>query len=185
MRRSAAALCVRALAGSVTAAIALLCAPGARPAAEPDAGSVIRRGIRELLERPALRLDGRALDPRALGRFYRARDFAPAWEANRGGLERVSLLLQTLATADAHGLDPERYHLSAIRTRQMRPGGRSTIETIETAFAAPDGVVQFRDDVYGRDRRLAAMLVAEPGAPGPAPSGGIGGCPSPGKETGG
>jgi murein L,D-transpeptidase YcbB/YkuD len=52
-----------------------------------------------------------------------------------------------------------------------------------TAFAAPDGLVQFRDDVYGRDRLLAATLAAEAGAPGPAPPGGIGGCPSPGEEA--
>jgi murein L,D-transpeptidase YcbB/YkuD len=52
-----------------------------------------------------------------------------------------------------------------------------------TAFAAPDGLVQFRDDVYGRDRLLAATLAAEAGAPGPALPGGIGGCPSPGEEA--
>jgi hypothetical protein len=75
----------------VTAAIVLLCAPGVPLAAEPAAGSVTRRGIRELLE-------------------------------------RASLLLQALATADAPGLDPERYHLVAIRTRQVSAGGRSATE---------------------------------------------------------
>ncbi|HSB41879.1 MAG TPA: hypothetical protein VLK28_08610, partial [Methylomirabilota bacterium] len=50
-----------------------------------------------------------------------------------------------------------------------------------TAFVAPDGAVHFRDDVYGRDRRLAAALAAAPGAP--DPSRGIGGCPSPREEA--
>jgi murein L,D-transpeptidase YcbB/YkuD len=129
----------------VTAAIVLLCAPGVPLAADPAAGSVTRRGIREFLERPAgLRIDGQRLDLRALGRFYRPRDFAPAWEANDGGLERASLLLQALATADAHGLDPERYHLVAIRTRQASAGGRSTTE-IELLLT--DAFLRYATDV--------------------------------------
>jgi murein L,D-transpeptidase YcbB/YkuD len=47
-----------------------------------------------------------------------------------------------------------------------------------TAFAGPDGEVQFRDDVYERDRRLATMLAEEAGAAGPATPTAIGGCPS-------
>ncbi len=39
--------------------------------------------------------------------------------------------------------------------------------TYVTAFVEPDGTVQFRDDVYGRDRRLtAALATAVPGGPG-------------------
>jgi murein L,D-transpeptidase YcbB/YkuD len=78
-----------------------------------------RGRIRELLEQPGgLRVEGRPLDGRALGRFYRSRDFAPVWGAADGGLDRASLLLRALAAADAHGLDPARYHLEAIRSRR-------------------------------------------------------------------
>ncbi|HJR01233.1 MAG TPA: L,D-transpeptidase family protein [Methylomirabilota bacterium] len=74
--------------------------------------------IRDLLERPdGLRIDGQPLDVRALGRFYRPRDYAPAWDAPEGERERASALLRALATADAHGLDPGRYGLEAIRAR--------------------------------------------------------------------
>jgi murein L,D-transpeptidase YcbB/YkuD len=31
-----------------------------------------------------------------------------------------------------------------------------------TAFATPDGVVEFRDDVYGRDKRLKEALAGAP-----------------------
>jgi L,D-transpeptidase YcbB len=48
-----------------------------------------------------------------------------------------------------------------------------------TAFAAPEGHVEFRDDVYGRDRQLAAMLAGEVRVTRQAPPGDIGGCPSP------
>jgi hypothetical protein len=47
-----------------------------------------------------------------------------------------------------------------------------------TAFVGPDGLVQFRDDVYGRDRRLAAALAAVGSAPGPDLARATGGCPS-------
>src|SRR5512132_106638 len=73
------------LVASVVAAVA-----GATPA---STGS----RIRELLERPdGLRIDGRSLDERALARFYRPRDFAPAWDTRDGGPDRAALLLRAL-----------------------------------------------------------------------------------------
>jgi len=158
MRGAAGWLPVLAYAGSVTAAIVLLSAPPARPATEPAAGSVTRRGIRELLERPAgLRIDGQQLDPRALARFYRPRDFAPAWEGTDGGQERASLLLQALATADAHGLDPQRYHLAAIRARQAGGGGRRATE-IELLLT--DAFLRYATDVRA-GRRPAGYVQAD------------------------
>jgi murein L,D-transpeptidase YcbB/YkuD len=94
----------------------------------PAAGAGDRR-IRELLERPGgVHIDGRSLDARALGRFYRPRDFAPAWGAADGGLDRASLLVRALATADVHGLDPVQYHRDAIRTRRAASSDRPTAE---------------------------------------------------------
>jgi murein L,D-transpeptidase YcbB/YkuD len=155
VRRFAGRPPVLAGAGSLTTAIALLCALSAQPAAEPTAASVTQRGIRETLERPAgLRINEPRLDLRALGRFYRPRDFAPAWDADDGGLERASLLLQVLASADAHGLDPERYHLHAIRARQA--SGRGTIE-IELLLT--DAFLRYATDV--RAGRRPAGYVPE------------------------
>jgi len=54
-----------------------------------------------------------------------------------------------------------------------------------TAFVGPDGLVQFRDDVYGRDHRLAAALAAERSAPTPDLARAIGGCPSSREEASG
>jgi murein L,D-transpeptidase YcbB/YkuD len=54
-----------------------------------------------------------------------------------------------------------------------------------TAFVGPDGLAQFRDDVYGRDRRLAAALAGERSAPGPDLAHAIGGCPASREETSG
>jgi L,D-transpeptidase YcbB len=47
-----------------------------------------------------------------------------------------------------------------------------------TAFVGPDGLVQFRDDVYGRDPRLAAALAGEGHAPARDLARGSGGCPA-------
>jgi murein L,D-transpeptidase YcbB/YkuD len=85
--------------------------------------------IRHLLDRPdRVRIDGRPLDSRALGRFYRPREFAPAWDARDGGSERAALLLRALVAAARHGLDPTRYHLDAIRGRQASANGGHTGE---------------------------------------------------------
>jgi murein L,D-transpeptidase YcbB/YkuD len=54
-----------------------------------------------------------------------------------------------------------------------------------TAFVGQDGLVHFRDDVYGRDRRLAAMLAPAGVAPRSVAVGDIGGCQPPGKEASG
>jgi murein L,D-transpeptidase YcbB/YkuD len=113
-----------ALARRVATAIALLCAASlAAPLAQAASAPTSQR-IRELVERPdGLRIDGQSVDARALGRFYRARDFTPAWDARDGGLDRTALLLRTLATAETHGLDPARYHRDAIRARESSSNG--------------------------------------------------------------
>jgi len=94
-----------------------------------EGGGASRGPIRQALERPGtLRIDGSLLDRPALIRFYRPRDFAPAWSVADGGVERASLMLRALAIADAHGLDPARYHLDALRARHAGSPGRTTVE---------------------------------------------------------
>jgi murein L,D-transpeptidase YcbB/YkuD len=106
--------------------------------------------IRDLLERAdGLRIDGQPLDARALGRFYRPRDFAPAWDAPDDGRERAVSLLRALATADAHGLDPGRYRLDAIRARQSSGNGGQAAELDLLLTAA------FLD--YARDIRTGRL----------------------------
>ena len=123
---------VAAIAGAVLCAVSIV---GPVVAAAPASTS---QHIRELLGRPdGLRIDGQSLDPRVLARFYRPRDFAPAWDARDGGPDRAALLLRALVAAGTHGLDPARYHLDAIRGRQASSNGGHTGELdllLTTAF---------------------------------------------------
>jgi murein L,D-transpeptidase YcbB/YkuD len=113
--------------GAATVAAVLLAASIVSPAAAAPAFTSQR--IRELLARPGgLRIDGQSLDPQALGRFYRPRDFAPAWNGHDGGPDRTALLLRALATANTHGLYPGRYHLDEIRARRSSSNGEHTVE---------------------------------------------------------
>jgi L,D-transpeptidase YcbB len=130
MTRTARRIAAWARAGGVAAiAIGLLGVASPALGAEPTAGAVSRSGIRQLLASPdGLRIAGRSLDTRTLGRFYRAREFSPAWDAGDGGRERAVLLLRALASADAHGLDPEHYQLQAIRSRLASGSARGATE---------------------------------------------------------
>lgn len=115
-----------------------------------EAAPSANQRIRELLDRPdGLRVDGHSLDARALGRFYRPRDFAPAWDARDGGPDRAALLLRALITAETHGLDSARYHLDAIRGRQASSNGGHTAELDLLLTAAFFG--------YARDVRTGRL----------------------------
>jgi L,D-transpeptidase YcbB len=126
-----------------------------------DAG-VSTRAIREALERPgALRIDGRSLDRPVLTRFYRPREFAPAWGPVDGGPERASRLLQALAAAEAHGLQPAQYHVDAIRAR-----GADTAAgwSVETELLLTDAFVRYATDLRS-GRRPPGFADADWGIP--------------------
>ncbi|HEY7437059.1 MAG TPA: L,D-transpeptidase family protein [Methylomirabilota bacterium] len=115
------------------AAAALVAVCLASPPAQGVPGATGPR-IRALLEQPdGARVDGHTLDARTLGRFYRPRDFTPAWDARDGGPDRAALLLQTLASAEGHGLDPGRYRLGAIRARRSNGGHTAELDLLLTA----------------------------------------------------
>jgi murein L,D-transpeptidase YcbB/YkuD len=131
--------------GVVIAATGLLCIASAVLGAEPDPGTVSRSDIQRLLASPdGLRIAGTTLDARALGRFYRARDFAPAWGPGGGGRERGALLVEALASAETHGLEPGRYHLEAIRARRSSGSAR---DAIEVELLLTDAFVRYATEI--------------------------------------
>ena len=126
-----------------------------------DAG-VSTRAIREALERPGpLRIDGRSLDRPVLTRFYRPREFAPAWGPVDGGPERASRLLQALTAAEAHGLEPARYHVEAIRARGA---GAAAGWSVETELLLTDAFVRYATDLRS-GRRPPGFAEADWGIP--------------------
>ncbi len=131
--------------GVVIAATGLLCIASAALGAEPDPGTVSRSDIQRLLASPdGLRIAGTTLDAHALGRFYRARDFAPAWGPGGGGRERGALLVEALASAETHGLEPGRYHLEAIRARRSSGSAR---DAIEVELLLTDAFVRYATEI--------------------------------------
>jgi murein L,D-transpeptidase YcbB/YkuD len=147
--------------GTTAAALLVIVVIGPREVGG-DAGISSRRAIREALERPGpLRIDGRSLDRPVLTRFYGPRDFAPAWGPIDGGPERASLLLQALATAEAHGLEPARYHVDAIRA----PGtGRAAGWSVEAELLLTDAFVRYATDLRS-GRRPPGFTEADWGIP--------------------
>lgn len=110
-----------------------------------EAGAASRGAVREALERPgALRIDGQSLDRPALLRFYRTRDFAPAWSAGDAGVDPASVFLQTLRAADAHGLEPGRYHVDALRSRLA---GGADGRTVEAELLLTDAFIRYATEV--------------------------------------
>ena len=129
-----------------------------------EAGAASRGAVREALERPgALRIDGRSLDRSALLRFYRTRDFAPAWSAGDAGADRASVFLQTLLAADAHGLEPARYHVDALRARLA---GGADGRTVEAELLLTDAFIRYATEVRA-GRRPPWFKPADWGIPPP------------------
>ncbi len=65
---------------------------------------------------PPIRVDGEViLASVVLPRFYRERDFAPAWVGEDGPLNLTAALVAALDGAAGHGLDPGDYHANRIR----------------------------------------------------------------------
>jgi murein L,D-transpeptidase YcbB/YkuD len=126
------------------------------------AGVASRRAIREALERPGpLRIEGRSLDRPVLTRFYGPRAFAPVWSPIDGGPERASLLLQALATAEAHGLEPAQYHVDAIR---RRGAGTAAGWSVEAELLLTDAFVRYATDLRS-GRRPPGFTEADWGIP--------------------
>ena len=121
----------RASAAAVLASIVLyaITPAGGGVSPLPTTGSVRTVGLREAFERPGgPRVEGESLDVQALRRFYRRRGFAPAWGGDVAGMERAARLVEALANASAHGLDPRDYHLDAIRNRRTEAHDDAGIE---------------------------------------------------------
>jgi len=109
----------------------------------PIAGSVTAVTLRDILERPdGPRVEGESLDLPALRRFYRRRDFTPAWGPDDAGVERAALLVETLANAETHGLNSHDYHLDAIRDRRSATG-----DAIERELLLTDGCLRYATQV--------------------------------------
>jgi L,D-transpeptidase YcbB len=65
--------------------------------------------------------------------FYERRAFAPIWvEADGRAGARLDALQKALADAREHGLNPDAYHLAAIRERIWDPGRAAELELLAT-----------------------------------------------------
>jgi len=149
------------LCSTMAAAVLVIVVSGPREVGGEADGSS-RRAIREALDRPgALRIAGRSLDRPALTRFYGPRDFTPAWGPMDGGSERASILLQALAAAEAHGLEPAAYHLGAI---QVRGAGSAVGWSVENELLLTDAFVRYATDLRS-GRRPPGFKDADWGIP--------------------
>ncbi len=65
---------------------------------------------------PSYTIKGEKINsPEMLVRFYRKRNFRPAWNWNKGLLANSEDILKLIKEVDEHGLIPEYYHLDAIK----------------------------------------------------------------------
>ncbi len=103
--------------------------------------------VRRALAAPGvLRVDGRTLGRDALVRVYAARDFAPIWTADPGGLARVAALVRALRGAAIHGLEPEDYQLAAV---QRRAWPAEEIAGLERELLLTDAALRYAGDLGG------------------------------------
>jgi murein L,D-transpeptidase YcbB/YkuD len=130
------------------AALLLLVArpPGTGEAAAGGAGAALR----EALAAPSDTCQASRLDTQALARFYPGASPTPRWVDDRGPLPPARRLRAALERAEAEGLPPDRYGLTAIAARWEAPA--------PSEEACLDLLLTAAFDRYGRD--LATGLVA-------------------------
>ncbi len=79
-----------------------------------------------------MRLAGRTIKyPAVIRSFYRSREFAPLWTGARANRLRGLSLLRAIGEGAHHGLDPSRYHITAIES-SLSTGDRATAELLMT-----------------------------------------------------
>jgi murein L,D-transpeptidase YcbB/YkuD len=127
---------------------------GAPPATATEVMGPVPAEVQDLLQRgDTLRVDGREITVAPLARFYRAREFAPAWGPDGDGLRRAELTLETLGRADDHGLAASDYVSIALRRRAQPATG---VEAAERELLLTDALLRYAADVRGGRIRPAA-----------------------------
>ncbi len=90
---------------------------------------------------------GQLLNRDILQPFYLGRDYALAWDEAADGLgPRAATVLSVLSAAQDEGLDPEDYHVSAIRALA---NASSDSDRFDCDLLISDGLVQYARDVTG------------------------------------
>jgi len=151
------------VAGPWLVSAALMAFPGMATLAAQDrpeltpAGELSAR-VEGLRDRGALRIRGSVVpyDPLTVA-VYEQRGFAPLWD--RGTVAR---LLVEIEAADEDGLDPEAYHLGALRGASRRPTSASDLADLDVL--ATDAFVRL-----SRDLRFGKVPPQGPADPWNAP----------------
>ena len=130
---------------SARTALAVLWAFGAMGCASGPAPAQVAEKIATLQSATAVG-EQRLNEPRAVSRFYKARDSKPAW------LGHGNEIVAAIRGMEADGLDPADYHLAAIeRLAARKDAGPGDAATLDVLLA--DAVASMVDDLhYGRVR---------------------------------
>jgi L,D-transpeptidase YcbB len=91
---------------------------GAPAAAAPVVPPVPQTEIQARLERSGLAVGGEHLHVALLRRFYAAHNYEPVWDSRQS---QAAALTQAITRAGQHGLDPELFHLTALRNAASLP----------------------------------------------------------------
>ena len=130
---------------SARAALAVVWAVTAMGCASGPAPAQVTEKIATLQGAPAVG-EQRLNEPRAVSRFYKARDSKPAW------LGHGDEIVKAIQGMEADGLDPADYHLAAIeKLTAKKEAGADDAAVLDVLLA--DAVASMVDDLhYGRVR---------------------------------
>jgi murein L,D-transpeptidase YcbB/YkuD len=82
-----------------------------------NVSELIKKRTAEAGPTPKIILRGELIHaPDMLVRFYKKRDFQPAWIGNEGPLPRAQKLIRVIEEAELEGLNPDYYHLKKVIT---------------------------------------------------------------------
>ncbi len=114
------------------------------PSAPSQPTNPLAQSIQDALAHPSRSLSAYGLDLETLRKFYRERNYRPAWTPDPAARNSATIAIAALEHSDEDALDPPDYRLDAIRSRR---NASSAAASAEFDLLLTDAILSYMHDL--------------------------------------